>query len=69
MPTAGAERLAAIAEELADSCGGAEHSYAHAAQLLAQLGAHSNGGRPRVPGVLLVAELLSDCPPAQKFTW
>lgn len=45
VPMAGAERLAAIADELADSCGGAEHSFTHAVQLLTHLGSHKNGGR------------------------
>lgn len=43
VPMAGAARLAAIAEELADSCGGAEHSFTHAVQLLTHLGAHKHG--------------------------
>ena len=43
VPTAGAARLAAIVGELADSCGGAEHSFTHAVQLLTHLGAHKHG--------------------------
>ena len=43
VPTAGAGRLAAIAGELQDSCCSAEHSYAHATQLLVALGRHKNG--------------------------
>ncbi len=47
VPTASAARLAAIAAELQDSCCGAEHSYVHAAQLLAKIGRHKHGAGMR----------------------